>query len=204
MVLVLLVLASLQSPSLEGSPPLSPESRARILAAAPALADVPEARLATYSVEGRTPQSIRASINRSRPAEVDGGDRFDSVTRWVYRTRWRNSGPDQCRADTAEVELTVKITLPDLIAREALSTREKASWDQYFQRLVGHELNHARIAEVGAERMQAALREARSCADMAAARERIGAEVRDASREYDRLTEHGRREGAVYPPGGRR
>lgn len=207
MLLLLSLLAAVQTSSAPVSlfpGTLAPESRARIIAAAPALAEVPEARLITYAVEGRTPRSIRAAMNRTRPAEADGGDRFDSVTRWSYRTGWRRTGPDQCLPETAEVAVTVQIMLPDLVSRDSLSSRELAAWDGYFQRLVAHELDHGRIAELGAQRMQAAMREATSCADLVAARERIGAEVREASREYDRMTEHGRREGAVYPPVGRR
>ena len=206
MILVFSILAAIQSSpaSTPFSTPLDPESRARIIAAAPALADMPDTMVATYPVDGRTPQAIRASINRGRPSDVEGGERFDAVTRWSYQANWRRSGPDQCLADTAEVTMAVKIILPDLISRDRLSTREKAAWDGYFQRLVAHELNHGRIAALGSQRMQAALREATSCAEMQATRERLGTEIRDANREYDRTSEHGRLEGAVYPPMARR
>ena len=206
MILVFSILAAIQSPpaSTPFSTPLDPESRARIIVAAPALADMPDTMVATYPVDGRTPQAIRASINRGRPSSVEGGERFDAVTRWSYQANWRRSGPDQCLAGTAEVTVAVKIILPDLISRDRLSTREKAAWDGYFQRLVAHELNHGRIAALGSQRMQAALREATSCAEMETTRERMGTEIRDGNREYDRTSEHGRLEGAVYPPMARR
>lgn len=184
--------------------PVDAESLARLTAAAPALAAMPNLTLTGYPVEGRTGRAIRASMNRLRPSETEGGARFDGVTRWSYQMRARRSGPDQCLPETAEVALSVRVILPDLTTRTQLSSREGAAWDAYFERLTTHELNHVRIAALGAERMQAAMRGASDCASMQAAQARIGAEVRDASAEYDRLTEHGKREGAVYPPAGSR
>lgn len=207
MTLILISLLALIQASAQAATPgesVDPASQARIRAAAPGLAGLPQTTLTTYPVEGRTPRAIRSSMNLGRPSESEGGGRFDSVTRWSYATRWRQSGPDQCLADTGEVTMTTTIILPDLISREQLSARERAAWDVYFERLTTHELNHVRIATLGAQRMQAAIRAATSCEQMQTEQRRISAEVRDASREYDRITEHGKREGAVYPPAGSR
>jgi predicted secreted Zn-dependent protease len=188
----------------EASPAVDAASLARLSTAAPSLVGIPDVTLKGYPVEGRNGRAIRASMNAGRPAEMEGGERFDGVTRWTYQSRGRRSGPDQCLPETAEVALAVTVVLPDLTTRADLSSREGAAWDAYFERLVTHEHNHVRIAVLGAERMQAAMRAAADCAGMQAARQRISAEVREASLEYDRLTDHGRREGAVYPPAGRR
>lgn len=185
-------------------PAVDAESLARLTAAAPALAGIPDITLRGYPVEGRTGRAIRASMNRLRPAETEGGARFDGVTRWSYQTRGMRSRPDQCLPETSEVAISIIVIMPDLTTRAHLSSREGAAWDAYFERLATHELNHVRIAALGAERMQAAMRAAPDCAGIQSEQRRIGAEVLAASREYDRMTEHGRREGAVYPPPGSR
>lgn len=184
--------------------PVDPASQARLAAAAPALAALPSTTLGGYPVEGASPRAIRAAMNRDRPTEREGGARFDSVTRWSYAARWQRSAGGECDPATAQVSMTVTITLPDLIARDRLSTRERADWDGYFGRLAGHEQNHFRIAAEGAVRMQAAMRAATSCDQMRTEQRRVSEEISAASREYDRLTEHGRREGAVYPVAGTR
>lgn len=204
---ILLPLLALFQTTAPGAPayaPADPASLARLQAAAPVLAGLPDVVLSSYPVEGRTPAAIRSSLNRGRPAEGDGGERFDGVTRWSYATRWQQSGPGQCLPDTAVATMTVIIVLPDLLSRDRLSTREKAAWDGYFGRLTGHELNHVRIAALGTQRMQAAMRAASSCDEMRAEQRRLSAEIADAQREYDRMSEHGKREGAVYPPAGSR
>ncbi len=200
----LLALFQATTPGAPVYPPADPESLARLQAAAPILAGLPGVVLSSYPVEGRTPAAIRSSINRGRPAERDGGERFDGVTWWSYATRWQQSGPEQCLPDTAVATMTATVVLPDLLSRDRLSTREKAAWDGYFERLTRHELNHVRIAALGTQRMQAAMRAASSCDEMRAEQRRLSAETADAQREYDRTSEHGKREGAVYPSAGGR
>jgi predicted secreted Zn-dependent protease len=197
---VLLTLSQTPAPS----PTVDPASQARLQAAAPVLAGQPNTTLVGYAVDGANPRAIRQAMNRDRPAETEGGERFDSVTDWSYATRWRRSGPDQCLANTVEVTLTVTVTLPDLVSRDRLNARDQADWDQYFERLAAHENNHVRIAVLGAELMQTAMRKATGCDQIQAERRRISDEISAASVEYDRTTEHGKREGAVYPPARRR
>ena len=89
--------------------------------------------------------------------------------------------------------------MPDLQNRDRLRRADKAAWDRYFAALQAHEVNHARIAQLGAERYQAALRSAPDCQAARAAAAQVNADVSAASAEYDRLTEHGRLEGASFP-----
>ncbi|NBW08206.1 MAG: DUF922 domain-containing protein [Caulobacteraceae bacterium] len=163
------------------------------------LADRPDLALQGYEVEGRSPRSLRDSIDRRRPRSQASGERHDARTQWSYRTRWRNGPDGQCIPATATVILTLTMVLPDLASREGLSSREQADWDRYFAALVAHEGNHVRIAVAGQEQMQTAMRASATCEAMTAVVGATNAEVRAASETYDSQTDHGRREGAVYP-----
>ncbi len=175
------------------------EGALRLREAAPELAAMPEVTLEAYLVGGRNPRAIRAAMNAVRPAETDGGERFDAVTRWRYSTRWRGRGDVRCVPETAEAVVAITVILPDLAEADRLGRRDREAWDRYFKALATHEMNHARIALHGRQEIEKAMKAASGCEDMQAAVARVSEEVSAASREYDRLTQHGKREGTVFP-----
>lgn len=177
----------------------APPASERLRAATSALNDLSGLTLAGYEVSGRSPNAVRRAMNSARPPAGTDGERHDALTSWRYSTRWMRSSDGQCVPASAEVTVTITVVLPDLTTREQLSSRERTDWDRYFTALVGHERNHGRIGMAGRDQMQAAMRAAETCEAMQTAVRQTGAEVSAASREYDRLTEHGKREGAVYP-----
>lgn len=180
------------------SPPPAPVSSPALAAVAPDLAALPGVVLVGYPVDGRSPRAIRESINDGRP-RPEQGDAFDARTSWRYQTRWL-SGPDgACDPASAELDMTIVVTLPELTSREHLDRRERETWDRYFAALIGHEHNHVRIALAGAEQMRSFMREAPNCATMEAVRAQIGAAIQQANDAYDENTRHGRTEGATYP-----
>ena len=184
----------------EAAPSLAaPPASERLSGATGVLRDLPGMTLTGYEVSGRSPNAVRRAMNSARPAAGKDGERHDALTSWRYSTRWMRGSDGQCAPATAEVTLTITVVLPDLTTREQLSSRERADWDRYFTSLVGHEHNHGRIAVAGRDQMQAAMRASPTCEAMQAVVRQTSNEVSAASREYDRLTEHGKREGAVYP-----
>lgn len=171
----------------------------RLREAAPELAALPDVVLVAYPVSGRTSRAVRTAMNAARPAETDGGERFDGVTRWQYSSRWQRRSGQQCLPETTVTSVAITVVLPDLAEPEKLGRRDREAWGRYFKALATHEMNHARIALHGRQEMEKAMRAASGCEDMQAASERVSNDVAAASREYDRLTEHGKREGAVFP-----
>lgn len=192
------VAATLAAQAHDAAPP---PASARLAEAArrAGLTDLPDLTLLGYEVEGRSPRSLRDTIDRRRPRDRTSGERHDARTEWTFRTRWRFGADGRCIPSTATVVLTLTMVLPDLANREWLSPREQADWDRYFTALVAHERNHGRIAAAGQEQMQAAMRASPNCETITALVQATNAEVTAASRTYDRETDHGRCEGAVYP-----
>lgn len=168
----------------------------RLNAAAPILAALPNVVLVGYPVDGRTRRAVREQMNALRPES--NGRRHDARTMWRYATRWRNGPDGNCLPATAEVTVSITVTLPDLQDPDRLRREDREAWQRNIVGLEFHEGNHARIANLGAEQMQQAMRGAPSCEAMQAAVERISAEVAAASQEYDRITQHGATEGARF------
>ncbi|NJC42386.1 putative secreted Zn-dependent protease [Brevundimonas alba] len=179
----------------EGAPP--PVTSPSLAAAAPELAALPGVVLVGYPVDGRSPRAIRDSINDRRP-RLPQGEAFDARTDWRYQTQWKG-GAGGCDPATAEVDMTVIVTLPELTTRDALDRREREQWDRYYKALIGHEHNHVRIALAAAEQMRTYMRAAPDCASMQAVQRQIGASIQPANDAYDESTRHGRSEGATYP-----
>ncbi|MDP3405939.1 MAG: DUF922 domain-containing protein [Brevundimonas sp.] len=168
----------------------------RLNAAVPTLAALPNVVLVGYPVDGRTRRAVREQMNARRPAS--NGQRHDARTMWRYATRWQNGPDGNCLLATAEVTVSITVTMPDLQDPGRLRREDREAWQRNIVGLEHHEANHARIANLGAEQMQLAMRAASSCEDMQAAVVRISAEVAAASQEYDRRTQHGATEGARF------
>jgi predicted secreted Zn-dependent protease len=168
----------------------------RLRLAAPEAAAFPNTTLHGYVVEATSPRAIRAEMNRVRPSS--NGRRHDATTTWRYSVRLTSSN-GRCDPATAEVNHAISIILPDLQNPDRLRRQDRQAWDRYFAALQDHEVNHARIAQLGAQQYQIAMRSAADCEAARTAGAEVAAAVSAASVEYDRRTEHGRLEGATFP-----
>lgn len=177
-------------------PTTSETASERLRLAAPEAASFPNTTLRGYVVQATSPRAIRAEMNRMRPSA--NGRSHDATTTWRYSFRLTSSN-GRCDPATAEVDHTISIILPDLQNRDRLRRQDKQAWDRYFAALQSHEVNHARIAQLGAQQYQSAMRSAPNCETGRTAGAEVAAAVSAASVEYDRRTEHGRSEGAVFP-----
>lgn len=188
---ILLALGLQLPPAAEPAPPSS-----RLLEAAAAVAAMPNTRLTGYPVSGRNLRSVRAAMQAGRPT-APAGTRHDALTTWRIQPKlMRRNG--ECDPQSADVEYTITVTLPDLDSKDRLSRNERATWDRYFAALVAHEMNHARIVTAGVERVRASMQAATGCEAIQAASRAASAEIRQASEQYDQQTRHGATEGARF------
>lgn len=189
---------------LQAAPAESPQATAPLVsspsltAMAPGLAAVPGVVLVGYPVRGRSARAVRESLNDARPRSADG-ERFDANMTWRYQTRWSSGPTGECDPASAQLDMSIIVTLPELTNPELLTRRERENWNRYFMALVGHEHNHVRLALAGGEQLRTFMRGAPNCATMLAARDQIDASIREANRAYDASTGHGRTEGATFP-----
>jgi len=156
-----------------------------------------------YLLSGRTARELLADLSHHRPSD----ERFTGWTRW--RLKWRFE-PDEsgggCHVAAVDVDLSLTTVMPawepPVDADPALVT----AWDAYIRALEHHESGHAELAVEAAERIHrslSALPESHSCASLRTRANEVGqAEVRRLRIEngsFDAHTQHGARQGAVFP-----
>lgn len=163
---------------------------------AAAFAGVPNVVIVQYPVEGREPAAIRASLDARRPTVPDTGVRVDALTRWDIGWGWRGNRSDLCGLSNAVVGFSATVQLPHLTTVVAPDVRAK--WHAYLAALVAHEARHARAAYAARREVLAALRGA-TCATANAAGAAVLATIRARDAAVDRVTDHGRTEGATFP-----
>lgn len=155
-------------------------------------AGIPNITYQFYDVSGLDPRAIRASMDAERPIDPHDGKPDDAVTVWTYHWSYRD-GPEGCEG---KVRFSARVILPRLRGR--VSAPVAARWRSYMARLRIHEAGHARIAYARIGDIQDAFRDA-SCTAADRQISTILSEVRQDNAEYDRRTDHGMRQGAVFP-----
>ena len=158
----------------------------------------------TYAVHGADARAILTSL-RSRGPRSAGGVYFGlTVTELEYRY-YKVAEPAACRIEDVDVDLNVRITLPEWQPHPDADAELRSAWSRFSTALTGHENGHRDLAVEGAEAVREALEgmRTRSCdtADAEAQRvaERVRVETEAAHRDFDHRTGHGRTEGAVWP-----
>lgn len=160
--------------------------------AADVFADLPEVRLESYAVAGRTLAEVRRAIETRGPVAEDGR-RFHGLTTWRYRFNYAQDGRGRCEPRTAVVSVEIAVTLPELARPELLDPRDRRSWDDYVARLALHEREHVRLVLRGRDQLEQTLRRSRSCADLAPTARRVSAAIEAENLDFDRRTGHGQR-----------
>jgi predicted secreted Zn-dependent protease len=158
-----------------------------------------------YDVTGSSAPELRAVMDRLGP-ETDDGERFDALTIWHVRWRYRyESDGDACAISAFTTSVEIRMTLPRWSFRAAGSPLAER-WDRYIDALVDHERRHADIGVRAAEAIQrqvSALEPASTCALLEETiqehAERLLDQYRDEEIRYDERTRHGATQGAVFP-----
>lgn len=158
-----------------------------------------------YRVTGSTPAELRASMLASGPEE--SGGRFYAYTSWHVRWRY-DYGPagGVCRMEDVNVRYRSRIQLPRWDSPRDADDEMVAAWREFVTALREHEYGHRDIGARAARDIHRRLRSmsVRRCENMS---ERANAEahgILDLYRleedRYDRTTNHGETQGAVWPP----
>ncbi len=161
-----------------------------------------------YRVEGDSALALRDSLDRDRPDLKPRKERgFDGYTEW--RVDWNFSFERQdgsCRIGTVTTRLTVHVVLPRWEEMESAPLGLASRWSRYIEALTEHEEGHVRIAHDAERAIEQALARtppARGCAELEATANRRGHETLkkhiDREFRYDRETDHGVTQGALFP-----
>jgi predicted secreted Zn-dependent protease len=155
---------------------------------------------ATYRVYGATANAIRASLDARRPGNYDA--RTQWFVDWSYTSAVRSG---RCVVASSKVHTRINFTYPRWTAPASATDELRADWSRYLSRLRVHESGHATNGRTTATRIVATLRTTRSttCSGLDralhAAITRHFAAGNALDRAYDRRTQHGATQGAVFP-----
>ncbi len=160
-----------------------------------------------YSITGSTANELRSQLNQRGVIHPPNGERYDAYTNWYVRWNYRyQTQASRCRISSANVHTDVKITLPRWTASSSISPALKNKWNRYIQALQVHENGHKQNGiDAGKEVLRTLLSMSAypTCAQLEVAANAAANQViknysqRDI--EYDRLTQHGVSQGAVFP-----
>jgi predicted secreted Zn-dependent protease len=158
-----------------------------------------------YDVEGATVEEIAQGLRQRGP--LTAGERFFARTEWTINAEYvwaeRDTG---CTVEDPVVRVAITITMPRWRAPRGAPPELQGAWNRFERALEGHEQNHARLATEAAEAVRwelATLRFPHCTNAETRARQRVAAIIEtynERNRLYDRQTQHGVTEGAVWPP----
>lgn len=127
----------------------------------------------TYKVYGNTFSELRDNMKQ------DGPNGY-----WAY-TSWYVNWTSSCR-----VTVQVKLTIPELADRAALTSRQLEQWDQMMVALIAHEKIHASYGISAAKEI-----EHRNCNNA----QSVIKSWNQRDLDLDRNTDHGRFQGVELP-----
>lgn len=152
-----------------------------------------------YDVTGTTYESVLAGLKAG-----SAGSHFARADwRVSYEIRW-STGAGGCKVSEVRTKLQLSVRAPRWTAPPGAAPELSSRWGRFMAALNAHEdghLEHGRRAEREARSVLAGLSAADCGALDAMARERFQRIIDDYSardREYDRSTDHGRTQGAVF------
>lgn len=158
-----------------------------------------------YRVTGSTAAELRRSMLSAGPEE-EGGTWYGYTT---WNIRWRYDyadGSGGCEIQDVDVAFRSRIRLPRWDPPDDADPALVSEWRSFVAALRDHEYGHR---DIGARAARDVLRRLRSlrldrCDGMEdranAVAHRILDRYREREDEYDRETNHGERQGAVWPP----
>jgi predicted secreted Zn-dependent protease len=161
-----------------------------------------------YQVGGSTAAQLRAQMDQIGPFNPKFGNRrYDALTRWIVG--WRYSyrvENNRCAIDKAEVDTNITITLPQWNPPSQASGQLRKKWNRYTQALRIHEAGHKQHGIAASKEILRQLNNIpsyRSCQELQTAANnrsnRVIARYNQQDINYDRTTQHGKTQGAIFP-----
>lgn len=157
-----------------------------------------------YYIGGSSATVLAAQLDQAGPADTDG-KRYAGKTRWDVQWRFNHKQEGEtCGIKDVTVAVGIAQTLPKWRGEDKEGAAAlKARWRKFIEALKGHEDGHRENGvKAGGEIEKAllAIQPASNCEDLDKAANAAGEQVvekyRKRDAEYDRSTDHGRKQGA--------
>ena len=159
-----------------------------------------------YGFEADSRQEIALAMRTFGP--VSGGEDWFGwhQAHWRYHYDWERNEAGACRPAEVTILLRSVITMPHLYNADSLGERLRREWTAYTEALREHEEGHREIARQQLVQMRAELLDmafttcAQSPEIVQMIADRNGDDLRKRQAAYDAETDHGRTQGASWPP----
>lgn len=158
-----------------------------------------------YPISGTTAAALRQQMNQFGPLGQNG-KRFDAYTKWHVAWQYRYDMVDgKCRLTSLTVNTTITYTMPAWQNSQQASRSLQQHWRRYYQALQLHEEGHANHGRAATQAIWQQLRQlARpTCNAMSQIVNQTAQGIinnyAQKDIDYDRQTDHGRTQGAVFP-----
>ena len=157
-----------------------------------------------YYISGSSATVLAAQLDQTGPADTDG-KRYAGKTRWDVQWQFNhNQEGETCGLKDIAIAVGVAQTMPKWRGEDKGGASLKAHWQKFLEALKRHEDGHKEHGmKAGAEIEKAlqAIKPASNCEDLDKAANAAGEQVvekyRKLDTEYDRSTDHGRKQGAT-------
>jgi len=159
-----------------------------------------------YDVQGTSVKALRVNMTRSSPIKWEG-KKYDAFTKWYVRWRfeWENN-EEECSISSVTTTVEVVFTYPRWTDEGLADPTLQAKWERYMGALIKHEEGHRDIAVDAANEIEAelsAMDAYPSGPELERAANKLANQVlkkfQEREKEYDKSTDHGRKDGAVFP-----
>ena len=165
-----------------------------------------DATIAYYDITGHSADALRRAMNTKGPLDVSG-KRFDAYTRWYVRWRYRyRSTASGCEFAKVTVSVEGTITLPRWTDESDAPQTLEQHWNRYVAALRRHEQGHYVHGLDAAREIEALGRSFHAAGDCSTFLADFDRQARAITRRYaamdetyDRDTDHGKTQGAVFP-----
>lgn len=155
-----------------------------------------------YSIYPRTKWDLNRELDQRSPI-IYQGRKFRGFTNWQvqWNYQWWQTA-QSCKITSVNVRLDVIYTLPRIPDNHNADAEARRVFNGYFAALMRHEQNHKTSGLLAARAIEKALQDLPAfptCAQLESTANQVGNQLveryRQRDRDYDRATDHGRKEG---------
>lgn len=159
-----------------------------------------------YDVSGTNAQKVRESLDDLRPTDPSGA-RYDGYTEWNVKWTFQLAKEGKvCKVKEFKTILEASMTMPRWNKPERVSKQLEDQWQKYAAALKHHEDGHYSIALASTEQLRqriSTLTSSSGCPTLSSEVNTVAkatlAEFKKKNADYDLMTEHGMKQGAVFP-----
>ncbi len=156
----------------------------------------------TYDVHATEPATLSAAIDAASPISSNGTTYHGYTEYYLGWKFWWVTRGRNCQLNKVEVKVDIEFTMPKLVSRHPPRSL-RTTWRKYYDALESHEEGHAKLAIAAGRQLEEDLLSLRAFTDCAKLEEGANAlgqqqlqHLNEQQAEYDRRTEHGKRQGA--------